>query len=291
MPFPPPPLTQHSPSRRARDLLAGDLGAHRALTLDPEEPPPAPDQPPARVDAAAGVQPVGSGTGVGSSPVRSSAAGRRHTGTLPTSTAAPTYATAGQPRCWTRGSVPDRGKAVLGRLTAGRSPRSSNSNPVQVSPVGRRGAPCGDGRTPSRSASAPVCSPDRLLSPFAAAPFVRNVLRGRTRPPLRHTALAVAPTTTPLGAELPRTEGAPAGTPWSRRWCPVQASVTGIHPGTGRAGRSPGTPRWVATVLATGLMGAVVGAARRSDRRCGNGCLLGLPRTVDIEGGLPGGAS
>jgi hypothetical protein len=39
LPFPPPPLTPHSLSRRARDLLAGDLGAHRALDVDPQEPP------------------------------------------------------------------------------------------------------------------------------------------------------------------------------------------------------------------------------------------------------------
>jgi hypothetical protein len=46
LPFPPPPLTPHSLSRRARDLLAGDLGAHRALDVDPPEPP-APEPPPA----------------------------------------------------------------------------------------------------------------------------------------------------------------------------------------------------------------------------------------------------
>jgi hypothetical protein len=44
LPFPPPPLTPHSLSRRARDLLAGDLGAHRALTVDPPGPP-APEPP------------------------------------------------------------------------------------------------------------------------------------------------------------------------------------------------------------------------------------------------------
>ena len=46
LPFPPPPLTPHSLSRRARDLLAGDLGAHRSLAVDPPEPP-APEPPPA----------------------------------------------------------------------------------------------------------------------------------------------------------------------------------------------------------------------------------------------------
>lgn len=45
LPFPPPPLTPHSLSRRARDLLAGDLGAHRSLTVDPQQPP-APEPPP-----------------------------------------------------------------------------------------------------------------------------------------------------------------------------------------------------------------------------------------------------
>jgi hypothetical protein len=45
LPFPPPPLTPHSLSRRARDLLAGDLGAHRAVDVEPQEPP-APEPPP-----------------------------------------------------------------------------------------------------------------------------------------------------------------------------------------------------------------------------------------------------
>jgi len=35
-PFPLQPLTPHSLSRRTRDLLAGDLGAHRDLPVDPE---------------------------------------------------------------------------------------------------------------------------------------------------------------------------------------------------------------------------------------------------------------
>jgi hypothetical protein len=48
LPFPPPPLTPHSLSRRARDLLAGDLGAHRALAVEPPEPP-VPDPQPAVV--------------------------------------------------------------------------------------------------------------------------------------------------------------------------------------------------------------------------------------------------
>ncbi len=51
LPFPPPPLTPHSLSRRARDLLSGDLGAHRALAVDPQQPPapePAPVVPPPR---------------------------------------------------------------------------------------------------------------------------------------------------------------------------------------------------------------------------------------------------
>jgi hypothetical protein len=48
LPFPPPPLTPHSLSRRARDLLAGDLGAHRSLDVEPPEPP-VPDPQPAVV--------------------------------------------------------------------------------------------------------------------------------------------------------------------------------------------------------------------------------------------------
>ena len=38
-PFPLQPLTPHSLSRRARDLLAGDLGAHRDLPVDPDAEP------------------------------------------------------------------------------------------------------------------------------------------------------------------------------------------------------------------------------------------------------------
>jgi hypothetical protein len=36
-PFPPQRLTPHSLSRRVRDLLAGDLGAHRDLPVDDED--------------------------------------------------------------------------------------------------------------------------------------------------------------------------------------------------------------------------------------------------------------
>ncbi len=38
-PFPLQPLTPHSLSRRTRDLLAGDLGAHRDLPVDPDPDP------------------------------------------------------------------------------------------------------------------------------------------------------------------------------------------------------------------------------------------------------------
>jgi hypothetical protein len=38
-PFPLQPLTPNSLSRRARDLLAGDLGAHRDLPVDPDPDP------------------------------------------------------------------------------------------------------------------------------------------------------------------------------------------------------------------------------------------------------------
>ena len=37
LPFPLQPLSPHSLSRRARDLLAGDLGAHRDLPVDADE--------------------------------------------------------------------------------------------------------------------------------------------------------------------------------------------------------------------------------------------------------------
>ena len=48
-PFPLQPLTPHSLSRRTRDILAGDLGAHRDLPVDPEPEPEttAPDSRPA----------------------------------------------------------------------------------------------------------------------------------------------------------------------------------------------------------------------------------------------------
>jgi len=39
LPFPQQPLSPHSLSRRARDLLNGDLGAHRHLPVDPDEDP------------------------------------------------------------------------------------------------------------------------------------------------------------------------------------------------------------------------------------------------------------
>ena len=45
-PFPLQPLTPHSLSRRARDLLAGDLGAHRDLPVDPEPETTAPESHP-----------------------------------------------------------------------------------------------------------------------------------------------------------------------------------------------------------------------------------------------------
>ena len=45
-PFPLQPLTPHSLSRRTRDLLAGDLGAHRDLPVDPDPETNAPEKPP-----------------------------------------------------------------------------------------------------------------------------------------------------------------------------------------------------------------------------------------------------
>jgi hypothetical protein len=46
VPFPVQRLTPHSMSRRVRDLLAGDLGAHRDLSADVDEPEPAAALPP-----------------------------------------------------------------------------------------------------------------------------------------------------------------------------------------------------------------------------------------------------
>ena len=39
LPFPLRPLSPHSLSRRVRDLLNGDLGAHRHLPVDPDADP------------------------------------------------------------------------------------------------------------------------------------------------------------------------------------------------------------------------------------------------------------
>jgi hypothetical protein len=50
LPLPLQRLSPHSLSRRTRDLLAGDLGAHRELPVDPQpdpEPETAPESPPA----------------------------------------------------------------------------------------------------------------------------------------------------------------------------------------------------------------------------------------------------
>jgi len=48
LPLPLQRLSPHSPSRRARDMLAGDLGAHRDLPVDPDPEPevPKPHTPP-----------------------------------------------------------------------------------------------------------------------------------------------------------------------------------------------------------------------------------------------------
>ena len=48
LPLPLQRLSPHSPSRRARDMLAGDLGAHRDLPVDPDPEPglTAPEKPP-----------------------------------------------------------------------------------------------------------------------------------------------------------------------------------------------------------------------------------------------------
>ena len=55
LPLPLQRLSPHSLSRRARDLLAGDLGAHRDLPVDPEPEPETtgPERPPVIEQAAA----------------------------------------------------------------------------------------------------------------------------------------------------------------------------------------------------------------------------------------------
>jgi hypothetical protein len=54
LPLPLQRLSPHSLSRRARDLLAGDLGAHRDLPIDPDPEPKttAPEKPPVRTPAS-----------------------------------------------------------------------------------------------------------------------------------------------------------------------------------------------------------------------------------------------
>ena len=47
LPLPLQRLSPHSLSRRTRDLLAGDLGAHRDLPIDPAPETTAPESPPA----------------------------------------------------------------------------------------------------------------------------------------------------------------------------------------------------------------------------------------------------
>ena len=62
-PFPLQRLTPHSLSRRVRDLLAGDLGAHRDLPVDDEDPNPDPGA--GSGGGAQGVQQGGLATGMG----------------------------------------------------------------------------------------------------------------------------------------------------------------------------------------------------------------------------------
>ena len=103
-PFPLQPLTPHSLSRRTRDLLAGDLGAHRDLPVDPD-PEPEPTKPVSRPVTA----PPGSAYGA----VDAAAAWdrRRHDLRIwpasstcsPTSNGAPTSSTGARPNWWTGG--------------------------------------------------------------------------------------------------------------------------------------------------------------------------------------------
>src|SRR5664279_2498649 len=53
-PFPLPRLTAHSQSRRARDLLAGDLGAHRQLPVPADDPTGQPPASPGTADPPGG---------------------------------------------------------------------------------------------------------------------------------------------------------------------------------------------------------------------------------------------
>ena len=101
-PFPLQPLTPHSLSRRTRDLLAGDLGAHRDLPIDP-----APEQPHRKAHLRSGRRKL---------PTERRTR-RRHGNAAavtwmtwpgsstcsPTSNAAPTNSTGGPRNCWTSG--------------------------------------------------------------------------------------------------------------------------------------------------------------------------------------------
>jgi len=57
LPLPLQRLSPHSLSRRVRDLLAGDLGAHRDLPVDPEPEVPAPETPPV-IESTDGYRPA-----------------------------------------------------------------------------------------------------------------------------------------------------------------------------------------------------------------------------------------
>jgi hypothetical protein len=64
VPFPPQRLSPHSLSRRVRDLLAGDLGAHRDLPVDGEDTD-TPTPTPVPVVKPLGVQQAGRARGLG----------------------------------------------------------------------------------------------------------------------------------------------------------------------------------------------------------------------------------
>jgi hypothetical protein len=76
LPFPSQPLTPHSLSRRMRDVLAGDLGAHRHPPVDRDDDVKV-ERAGAHFGAASRVHPSGFATGVGSTTSRPRRVGRR----------------------------------------------------------------------------------------------------------------------------------------------------------------------------------------------------------------------
>ena len=97
LPFPSQPLTPHSLSRRVRDLLAGDLGAHRHLPVDQDDEEPRSPNPFRSCIEWGTAGGTHNGRGIDDGPtLRNWAASRKNS---PTSIDAPTNSTDERPHC------------------------------------------------------------------------------------------------------------------------------------------------------------------------------------------------